>query len=533
MYKSIFATEAFVRLQELARQPFDLSMPGALLESQRLQKYQVKADPFTLFYATEQIDEPVLKALQGCVEESLLVEQFQGMRRGEAMNRLEGYECENRRVLHCSTRDIFSGSPVNRELTQKSLEELSKLKRFLGELENGTIVNGAGETFTTMVQVGVGGSELGPRALYKALKAYSIHGRKVYFISNVDPDDVSTALRGVDLSRTLFNIVSKSGTTLETATNENFVRLALEEAGLDPAIHCVAVTGKGSVMDDRESYRAVFYMYDSIGGRYSTTSMVGCVMLGFVLGYDQVIEILRGAADMDLHAEEKDIRKNIPLLMALIGIWNRNILNYSTLSIVPYCEALRRFPTHLQQCDMESNGKSVDRLGGRVGGKTGPIIWGEAGTNGQHAFFQLLHQGTEIVPIEFIGFAESQYGKDTKFNHCTSQQKMIANLFAQMVALATGKDDNNPNRFFEGNRPSMLLFAKRLTPYVMGSLLSCYEAKIVFQGFAWNINSFDQEGVQLGKNLADRFLKTMATTKKDPSSIESAFLGELEKWCNN
>lgn len=533
MYKSIFAVDAFKRLQELAEHPFDLSMAGALLVDERLQKYQIKSTPFTLFYATEQIDEPVLNILQECADSCCLIDQFQQMRRGKVMNSVDGYESENRQVLHSSTRDIFSDSPVNPDMTEKAWTELKKLKKFLKNLENGSIVNGAGETFTTMVQVGVGGSELGPRAMYKALKAYSIHGRKVYFISNVDPDDVSTALRGVDLNRTLFNIVSKSGTTLETATNENFVRMALEEAGLDPALHCVAVTGKGSVMDDSDSYRAIFHMYDSIGGRYSTTSMVGCVMLGFVLGYNQVIEILRGAADMDKHAEQKDVRENIPLLMALIGIWNHNILHHDTLAIVPYCEALRRFPTHLQQCDMESNGKSVDRAGKKVKGKTGPIIWGESGTNGQHAFFQLLHQGTEVVPIEFIGFAESQYGKDTQFNCCTSQQKMIANLFAQMVALAIGKDDENPNRYFEGNRPSMLLFAKRLTPYVMGSLLSCYEAKIIFQGFAWNINSFDQEGVQLGKSLADRFLKMMVATKKDSMTIESAFLDELEKWCKN
>jgi glucose-6-phosphate isomerase len=268
----------------------------------------------------------------------------------------------------------------------------------------------------------------------------------------------------------------------------------------------VAVTGQGSPMDNPESYLRSFYMFDYIGGRYSATSMVGAVMLGYALGYEGFIEILRGANDMDRAAEERDIRRNPALLLALIGIWNHNFLGHETVAVLPYSQALLRFPAHLQQCDMESNGKSVSRTGEKVSGLTGPIVWGEPGTNGQHAFYQLLHQGTTVVPAEFIGFRQSQYDEDILLKGTTSQEKLLANLLAQSLALATGKKDDNPNRSFSGNRPNSVLLSDKLTPYTMGGLLALYEAKIVFQGFIWNINSFDQEGVQLGKVLANRFL---------------------------
>jgi glucose-6-phosphate isomerase len=250
-------------------------------------------------------------------------------------------------------------------------------------------------------------------------------------------------------------------------------------------------------------------------------------MLGFYMGLSQVMDYLQGAAIVDREAEESDIRKNIPLLLALLGIWNHNFLGLPTVAVLPYSQGLHRFPAHLQQCDMESNGKSIDRTGAAVATKTGPIIWGEPGTNGQHAFYQLLHQGTEIVPVEFIGFRHSQNGVDTVVNGSTSQQKLLANLFAQMVAMAVGQSADNPNKKFPGNRPSCLLFADRLTPKVMGALLALYEAKIAFQGFAWNINSFDQEGVQLGKVLATGFLRVMTDPLLAKDSLEKVFLNQL------
>jgi glucose-6-phosphate isomerase len=275
----------------------------------------------------------------------------------------------------------------------------------------------------------------------------------------------------------------------------------------------IAVTGAGSPMDDPQKYLASFYMYDYIGGRYSATSMVGGVTLGFVLGYDNFQEILRGAHDMDVTAEKSSIKENLPLLMAMFGIWNHNFLGHATVAVLPYSQALLRFPAHLQQCDMESNGKQVNRYGQPVRWQTGPVVWGEPGTNGQHAFYQLLHQGTEIVPVEFIGFRHSQYQVDIKVKGTTSQQKLIANMLAQSLALAQGREHENSNKKFPGNRPSSLLIADRLTPYTMGGLLALYENRIVFQGFCWNINSFDQEGVQLGKILADRILSELAGGK--------------------
>lgn len=280
-------------------------------------------------------------------------------------------------------------------------------------------------------------------------------------------------------------------------------------------------------MDNPEKYLRSFYMFDYIGGRYSSTSMVGALVLSFSLGIDAFYDFLRGASSLDLLAEKKDIRENIPLLMALMGIWNHTFLGYPTVAVLPYSQALHRFPAHLQQCDMESNGKSVLRSGEPVGVKSGPLVWGEPGTNGQHAFYQLLHQGTEIVPVEFIGFKESQFGEDLVVEDSTSQEKLQANLYAQIVAMATGRSSENPNKNFQGNRPSSLILGKKLTPELMGALLALYEAKIVFQGFAWNINSFDQEGVQLGKILATRFLSAMGKSGGSDKTLEIKFLEQL------
>lgn len=510
MHFQDFSTyRAVGRLTALARDPYDLTAPDGL-SPQRIRAFKSSSQGFDFFYGTQRITGEVLDALQELADEARLVETFVAMKKGAVLNRIEGYESENRQVLHTSSRDIFATQPQAPEAAAKAQAELVKLQAFLQSLEEGRIVNEKGQPFTTMVQVGIGGSDLGPRALYLALQPYRRSGRSARFIANVDPDDAAEVLRDLDLSQTLFNVVSKSGTTLETLTNEQLVRAALQRAGLDPARHFVAVTGEGGPMDDPTRYRASFYMYDYIGGRYSATSMVGAVTLGFALGYDAVIDLLQGAYGMDRAAEQTDIRGNLPLLMALLGIWNHNFLGHATVAVLPYSQALSRFPAHLQQCDMESNGKSVTRGGNPVVWRTGPIVWGEPGTNGQHAFYQLLHQGTEIVPAEFIGFRSSQYGTDIEVEGTSSQQKLTANMLAQSLALAVGRKDPNPARSFPGNRPSSVLLADRLTPRSMGGLLAMYEHRIAFQGFCWNINSFDQEGVQLGKVLAARLLQRLS-----------------------
>ena len=513
-YKDFTDLQAVQQLRQLAEQPYGLA-GGGTLPPERISDYRASACGFDLLYGTQRIDDSVLKELQNLADEAGLVEQFQAMKSGTVMNRIVGHDSENRQVLHTACRDMFTDAPLAPEATAQAKEQMARLQSFLADLDSGAIANDQGEPFTTMVQVGIGGSDLGPRALYLALQRYHLPGRNAHFIANVDPDDAAAVLAGLDLSRTLVNVVSKSGTTLETLTNEQLVRQALEAAGLNPAHHMIAVTGAGSPMDDPEKYLASFYMYDYIGGRYSATSMVGGATLGFVLGYDNFQEVLRGAHDMDVAAEAESIRENLPLLMAMIGIWNHNFLGCTTVAVLPYSQALLRFPAHLQQCDMESNGKSTSRFGRPVRWQTGPVVWGEPGTNGQHAFYQLLHQGTEIVPVEFIGFRHCQYGTDIKVKGTTSQQKLMANMLAQSLALAQGQEHENPNKRFSGNRPSSLLIGERLTPYSMGGLLALYENRIAFQGFCWNINSFDQEGVQLGKILADRILAELVAGKDD------------------
>ncbi|MCB2180408.1 MAG: glucose-6-phosphate isomerase [Desulfobulbaceae bacterium] len=505
---------SFALLKELAQAPFNFAS-SRVVAADRIKKYVSSMAGFDLLYSTQRIDDDVLDALQALADECRVTEQFKTMKSGAVMNRIEGFDSENRQVLHTATRDVFSDSPAEPNAAGQAVKELQKLRLFLADLQSGAIVNKNGEAFTDMVQVGIGGSDLGPRALYHALSAFKISGRRVHFISNVDPDDAASVLKGLDLSRTLVNVVSKSGSTLETLTNEELVREAYKREGLEPQQHFVAVTGEGSPMDNPESYLRSFYMFDYIGGRYSATSMVGGVMLGFALGYQGVEDILRGAAEVDAAAEEKDIRKNIPLLMALLGVWNHNFLNCETVAVLPYSQGLIRFTAHLQQCDMESNGKSINRQGADLSYQSGPIVWGEPGTNGQHAFYQLIHQGTTVIPVEFIGFRKSQYDNDILIKETSSQEKLLANLLAQSLALATGQEHENPNKRFPGNRPNSVLMADRLTPGSMGALLALYEAKIAFQGFLWNINSFDQEGVQLGKKLANQLLDHFAARRKD------------------
>ncbi len=519
-------SSAYGILQKMAQKPYDLAAEGALYHRRRLERYICRTPLLDVHFATQRIDDDVLDLLQQMADELKLVEQFRAMRRGAVVNRIKGFASENRQALHTASRDIFQ-HPCEPDASAQAKADLQDLRSFLQEVDSGQLTGSTGKPFTSIVHVGIGGSDLGPRALYEALYAYGLAGRKVLFIANVDPDDAARRLAEVDLQSALVVIVSKSGGTLETLTNETLVRTALEKAGLDPCRHCVAVTGKGSPMDDPARYLRSFYMYDYIGGRYSATSMVGAVSLGFFLGIERFIELLAGANAMDVLAEEDDLRKNPALLLALLGVWNHNFLGYSTVAILPYSQPLHRFPAHLQQCDMESNGKSITKDGRPVQGKSGPVIWGEPGTNGQHAFYQLLHQGTEIVPVEFIGFVQSQYGADLQVKNTTSQQKLLANLFAQSVAFAIGQQSVNPNQYFAGNRPSSIIMGQRLDAQTMGALLALYEAKIVFQGFCWGVNSFDQEGVQLGKILATSFLQQMINERGGSDGLEKRFLQQF------
>ena len=474
----------------------------------RVKSYSVPIGAGLVFnYGARPVDDDIINILADLSSEAQLIEKFEALYSGDVIN-----TGENRMVLHHMCRGQLGNKVVSEGVNKRDfyIQQQNKVKDFVEKVHSGVITNAAGETFTTVVQIGIGGSDLGPRAIYLALenwaKANHSLKMKAEFISNVDPDDVAAVLSKINIARSLFVLVSKSGTTLETLTNETFIKETLKNAGLDVSKHMVAVTSETSPLANNSDYLDSFYIDDYIGGRYSSCSCVGGVILSLAFGSDIFDRFLTGAAEADKNAKNADIKKNAALLDALIGVYERNILGYPSTAVLPYSQGLSRFPAHLQQLDMESNGKSVNRFGDIVTYETGPVVFGEAGTNGQHSFYQLLHQGTDIIPLQFIGFKKSQMGSDVEVQGSTSQQKLCANVVAQIMAFACGKDDSNKNKKFEGGRPSSIIIGEQLTPESIGALLAHFENKVMFQGFIWNLNSFDQEGVQLGKVLAKKVL---------------------------
>lgn len=476
--------------------------------AERVKKYSVPMAAGLMYnYGAKAVDDKILAALGKLAEEAQLTEKYEALYNGEVIN-----TGEKRLVLHQLTRSQLGEAVIADGVNKREfyVNEQKKIADFANKVHAGEITNAAGEKFNTVVQIGIGGSDLGPRAIYLALenwaKVNDTLKMEAAFISNVDPDDASGVLSNIDVAHSIFIIVSKSGTTLETLTNESFVKDALAKAGLDASKHMIAVTSQTSPLAKNDDYLAAFFMDDYIGGRYSSTSGVGGAVLSLAFGPEIFARLLAGAAESDALAKNKDLLQNPAMLDALIGIYERNVLGYLDTAVLPYSQALSRFPAHLQQLDMESNGKSVNRYGEPVNYPTGPVIFGEPGTNGQHSFYQLLHQGTDIVPLQFVGFKNNQIGKDVVIQGSTSQKKLCANVAAQIVAFACGKDDENPNKKFEGGRPSSIIIGEQLTPETLGALLSHFENKVMFQGFVWNVNSFDQEGVQLGKVLAKKVL---------------------------
>ena len=506
-WKNLDTLETFKALSEVKRVKLAEAMSGAE-GAERVKKYSVPmAEGFSYNFAAKQVDDEVLNALKALAEEAQLAEKFEELYNGAVIN-----TGENRLVLHQLTRGQL-GNAVEADGVDKRefyVKQQARIAEFANKVHNGEITNAAGEKFTTVVQIGIGGSDLGPRAMYLALENWAKKNNtlkmKAQFISNVDPDDAAAVLNAVDVAHALFVLVSKSGTTLETLTNESFVKEALKKAGLDASKHMIAVTSETSPLAKSDDYLAAFFMDDYIGGRFSSTSAVGGAVLSLAFGPDVFAQFLEGAAAEDKLSANKNVMENPEMLDALIGVYERNVLGYPGTAVLPYSQALSRFPAHLQQLDMESNGKSVNRFGEPVDYPTGPVIFGEPGTNGQHSFYQLLHQGTDIVPLQFVGFRNSQIGTDIEIQGSTSQQKLCANVAAQIVAFACGKSDDNRNKNFEGGRPSSIIIGDSLTPKSLGALLAHFENKIMFQGFLWNDNSFDQEGVQLGKVLAKRVL---------------------------
>ncbi len=472
------------------------------LTGQRMKTWRIHAGAgLDFYYGASRLSKRGIDCLQNLADEQHLIDKYKALLSGERMN-----TGEDRYVLHHLTRGELAGPVMEhgRNIGEFYRQETRRIRTFCEKIHAGEILGSTGKRFDTVVQIGIGGSDLGPRALYMALRGLCPPQHDAHFVSNIDPDDVAEVIGRIDPETTLFILVSKSGTTQETLANRDFLLKQIEMrriAGYDGAGHVVAVTSRTSPLANSGQVLDSFFIDDFIGGRFSSTSAVGGVVLSLCFGSDVFDEILKGAHEADTKAMAANIRDNAALMDAMLGVFYRNILHYPATVILPYSQALIRFPAHLQQLDMESNGKSSNRLGQALTYRTGPIVFGEPGTNGQHSFYQLLHQGSDMMSLQFIGFRKPQRGIDIVLEGSTNQAKLNANLAAQIIAFARGRGHADSNKNFPGRRPSTLLAADRLTPRVLGALLSHYENKIMFQGFCWNLNSFDQEGVQLGKIL--------------------------------
>jgi glucose-6-phosphate isomerase len=467
----------------------------------RLTDFSIKTDRFFYDFSRQRIDRETLALLFELAKERDLPGQFKNMISGARVN-----HTENRAALHTASRN-FSDQPLFMD-EQDVMPEIrrirSDMKTFSEAVHNGKIVGSTGKAFKHLVVIGIGGSYLGTAFLSEALKAFSEKKMVIHYLANVDIHNFGRIVGEIDPETTLWIVISKSYTTAETAANEAQARAFMSQKGLSPKHHFVTVTAKGSPGDrpDSGDMLASFHMFDFIGGRYSATSAVGGVPLSLFLGYDRFERLLKGAESMDRHAAEAPDFQNIPLIAALISVWNNNFLGYPAQAIIPYAEPLSKLAPHVQQLNMESNGKSVSTAGEALEFDTGSIIFGEPGTNAQHSFFQLAHQGRPF-PIEFIGVVTPQYTQYTlTAKGVTNHQELWANLISQPQALAIGKDSDDPARSFSGNRPSSTILLPDLTPESVGRLLSFYEAKTVFEAFIWGINPFDQFGVELGKKLA-------------------------------
>ncbi|WP_127018827.1 glucose-6-phosphate isomerase [Flagellimonas beolgyonensis] len=486
-------------------------------DNDRGSRFSLKWNDFLVDYSKNRINGETMALLLELAEEIGLSKAIEGYFGGELINQTEG-----RAVLHTALRAkkgdtvLVDGENVVEEVYQVK----QKIKSFSEAVISGNRKGHTGKAFTDVVNIGIGGSDLGPAMVTEALKFYKNH-LKVHFVSNVDGDHVHETLKELDPETTLFVIVSKTFTTQETLSNaltikKWFLKYASEK---DVKDHFVAVsTNLEKIKEFGIADENVFPMWDWVGGRFSLWSAVG-LSIALSVGFENFDQLLSGAHEMDSHFKETPFQENIPVILALISVWYNNFYGAETEAIIPYTQYLHRFPAYLQQGIMESNGKSMDRNGQRTAYQTGTIIWGEPGTNSQHAFFQLIHQGTKLIPTDFIGFKKSLHG-DADHHH-----KLMANYFAQTEALMNGKTPEEvrqelkaqglsgaelesllPFKVFEGNKPTNTILIDKLTPKSLGKLIALYEHKIFVQGVVWNIFSFDQWGVELGKQLAKNIL---------------------------
>ncbi len=494
----------------------------------RFQQFSIRTPDLLFDYSKNIIASKTLDLLFQLVEECNLKTAIEAMFSGERIN-----ATENRSVLHIALRNFSNQSIISegKDVLAEIYKVRTQMKLFCKKIHNGTWKGYSGKKIRYIVNIGIGGSDLGPVMVTEALRPYWLDGLQPYFISNIDGSAIAETLKKITPEETLFIIASKTFTTQETMTNaytarDWFLKYALDEGFV--AKHFVALsTNEELVVKFGIDSHNIFRFWDWVGGRYSLWSAVG-LSIALTVGYDNFEELLKGGQETDQHFKEKPFNENIPVIMALIGIWYRNFFSSQTEAILPYDQYLHRFPAYFQQGNMESNGKHIDRNGNPIDYQTGPVIWGEPGTNGQHAFYQLIHQGTVMIPCDFIAPATSHNAIGDHHNI------LLSNFFAQTEALMNGKTKEEveeelkhlsaeeralliPYKVFAGNRPTNSFLISKLTPFTLGQLIALYEHKIFVQGVIWNIFSFDQWGVELGKQLAGAVLKEL----KDDSTSSS------------
>ena len=534
-------TQAWKKLSERYNQTKDNHMKAQFSnDANRASDFTIQWKDFLVDYSKNRIDRKTMQLLLQLTKEVNLKDAIGKYFGAEAINQTEG-----RAVLHTALRakcsDTVMVNGVN--VVDEVYEVKRRIKEFTDSVISGECKGYSGKSFTDVVNIGIGGSDLGPAMVTEALKYYKNH-LNVHFVSNVDGDHVQEVLRDLNPETTLFVIVSKTFTTQETLSNattikEWFLKSATEK---DVARHFAAVSTNAAKISEFGILPAnVFPMWDWIGGRFSLWSAVG-ISIALAVGFENFDALLGGANKMDEHFKNEDFDNNIPVVLALLSIWYNNFYGAETEAVIPYTQYLSRFSAYLQQGIMESNGKSVDRDGNRINYQSGSIVWGEPGTNAQHAFFQLMHQGTKLIPASFIGFKKSLFGNTDHHN------KLMANFFAQTEALMNGKaaqevrnelEENNlseveiqsllPFKVFEGNNPTTIILIDKLTPSSLGSLISLFEHKIFVEGIIWNIFSYDQWGVELGKKLAEQNLKDIEGSEIEQHDASTTQLLEYFK----
>jgi glucose-6-phosphate isomerase len=499
-------------------------------DPQRATRYRLVAGDLLIDYSKNLIDDEVIRRLLAVASGAGVEARRAAMFAGEPIN-----STERRAVLHVALRAPRDAVIMvdGHDVVPDVHAVLGRITTFADRVRSGAWRGATGETIRTVVNIGIGGSDLGPAMAYIATESFDDHNIRCRYVSNVDGADITGNLAGLDPATTMFVVSSKTFTTLETLTNANQARSWLTARLGDDAVskHFVAVsTNAAAVAAFGIDTANMFEFWDWVGGRYSVDSAIG-LSLALSIGPAQFRQFLDGFRAIDEHFVDAPLHLNAPVVMGMLGIWYNDVLGAQTKAVLPYADELRRFPAYLQQLDMESNGKSRRLDGEAVTTSTGPIVWGEPGTNGQHAFYQLLHQGTRLVPIDFIGFAQ---GNDPLLEQ---HDLLMANLFAQGEALAFGKTleevaaegvplHQQAHRTFPGNRPSTTILAPRLTPHVLGQLIALYEHIVFVQGCVWDINSFDQWGVELGKALANRI--TPELTGTEPPQHDSSTNAMIE-----